>query len=125
MADVIRITGLTLHGYHGVYESEKAAGQEFVVDVALDIDASTASHTDSLEHTVNYAEVVKEIAEIVQGQPVDLIETLATTIGHRLVSTFDVPAVTVTVHKPHAPLDHPVLDVSFTTRIMRDGGSHE
>lgn len=33
MADRIELRGLTAHGYHGVFEQEKLAGQQFIVDV--------------------------------------------------------------------------------------------
>ena len=122
MSDVIRITGLRVRGYHGVFDFERQDGQDFLIDADLELDASTASDTDSLDHTVNYAEVVATIAAIVEGDPVDLIETLATRIGHDVLSRFAVSAVTITVHKPHAPLDYPVADVSFTTRLVNQGG---
>jgi dihydroneopterin aldolase len=123
MGDVIRITGLRVRGYHGVFDFERQDGQDFLIDAALEVDATVASDTDSLDHTVNYADVVNTIAAIVEGDPVDLIETLATRIGEAVLSRFAVSAVTITVHKPHAPLDYPVSDVSFTTRLIKQGGA--
>lgn len=123
MTDVIRITGLRVRGHHGVFDFERRDGQDFLIDAALEVDATVASDTDSLDHTVNYADVVNTIATIVAGDPVDLIETLASRIGGELLACFAVSAVTITVHKHYAPLDHPVADVSFTTRLAKDGGA--
>jgi 7,8-dihydroneopterin aldolase/epimerase/oxygenase len=121
MSDVIRITGLRLHGHHGVFDSEKADGQPFIVDLAIEVAGMTAGESDSLSDTVDYSEVVALVAGIVTGDPVDLIETLAYRIGEAVSVRSGVQAVTVTVHKPQAPLDYPVEDVSFTTRIVGSG----
>jgi dihydroneopterin aldolase len=122
VSDVIRITGLTLHGYHGVFDEEKRDGQTFVIDLAIDLDATQAQATDDVAHTVDYSTVVAAVADIVTGEPFDLIETLAGAIGHTVVSVPGVLAVEVTVHKPDAPLGVVVRDVSFTTKITAQGG---
>jgi dihydroneopterin aldolase len=121
MADVIRIMGLTLHGYHGVFDHEKRDGQRFVIDLAIESDASVAAKTDDVAHTVDYSHVVTQVAQIVTGNPVDLIETLAGAIGRSVVAFSGVLAVEVTVHKPDAPVGYPVSDISFTTRIEAEG----
>ncbi len=123
MSDVIRITGLSLHGYHGVFEHEKAEGQPFIVDLAIEVAGMTAGKSDSLSDTVDYSEVVSLVAGIVTGDPVDLIETLSYRIGEAVSSMSGVEAVQVTVHKPQAPIDYPVADVSFTTRVVGSGVS--
>ena len=119
MPDWLVISGLTLHGYHGVYPEEKREGQTFVVDLELEWDATGASSTDDVAHTVDYSQVVPAVAEIVTGEPVDLIETLATRIAQRVLEFPLVQVVTVTVHKPQAPLPHEVRDVAFSTRRER------
>ena len=119
MSDVIRITGLTLHGYHGVFDEEKRDGQTFVVDLAIELDAGQAGTTDALEHTVDYSRVVEAVADVVTGDSVDLIETLAYKVGDVVVAGDGVVAVSVTIHKPNAPVGHPVTDISFTTRVVK------
>lgn len=119
MSDVIRITGLTLHGYHGVFDDEKRDGQTFVVDLAIEVDGQRAGRTDTLDHTVNYSSVVDSVAGVVAGDSVDLIETLAYQVGDVVVAFEGVVAVDVTVHKPDAPVAHPVTDISFTTRVVK------
>ena len=119
MSDVIRITGLTLHGYHGVFDEEKRDGQTFVVDLAMELDAATAGATDALEHTVDYSQVTDAVAGVVTGESVDLIETLAYRVGNVVLGFSGVAAVEVTIHKPHAPVAHQVTDISFSTRMVR------
>lgn len=117
MSDIIRVSGLSLHGYHGVFDEEKRAGQLFIVDLVLECDGLLAGNTDDLRHTIDYAEVVSAVAKIVTGDSVDLIETLAYRIANRVLSLDLVTAVEVTVHKPDAPVGYPVSDVSFSTRL--------
>jgi len=118
VSDVIRITGLTLHGYHGVFAEEKRDGQTFIVDLAITIDATEAGTTDVLRHTVDYSQVVEAVARVVTGESVDLIETLAYRVGNSVMRFEGVAAAEVTVHKPHAPVGYPVTDISFTTRVV-------
>ena len=41
MADRIELRGLTVRGHHGVFDHERAGGQDFVVDVTVWIDLAT------------------------------------------------------------------------------------
>jgi dihydroneopterin aldolase len=110
----ITLTGLTVRGHHGVYDFERARGQEFVVDVVLELDLDKAAASDNVEDTVHYGDLADRLAGIVAGEPVNLIETLT----HRLLAACLaeplVDAATVTVHKPRAPIPHAFGDVAVT-----------
>lgn len=115
--DRICLTGLTVHGHHGVLAQEKRDGHDFVIDVALEIDTAPAARDDALGRTVNYAEVAHAVADVVAGGSLDLIETLAQRVADAvLASQVLVRAVEVTVHKPTAPIDLPFADVSVAIR---------
>ncbi len=115
MADLIRITGIKGFGYHGVYEAERANGQDFYVDVELEVDLTRASVSDDVEDTINYAEVTDLVVEEITTKPVSLIEKLAGRIAERIKETYAQAAlVTVTVHKPLAPVSVEVKDISVT-----------
>lgn len=116
----ITLTGVTAYGYHGVLASEKADGQEFSVDLVLEVDLSRAAATDDLTHTVNYAEVAAEAVGVLQGPGRDLIETVAGQIADAVLTRPLVEAVEVTVHKPHAPVGVPFADVTVSLRRERD-----
>jgi dihydroneopterin aldolase len=120
MRDVITVTGLALHAHHGVFEHEKTDGQLFVVDLEVKVDSRRASTTDALSDTVNYAALIDTVAEVVTGESVDLIETLAHRIASTVLDTFPVHKVKVTVRKPHAPVNHQVTDISFTIKRTRE-----
>jgi dihydroneopterin aldolase/2-amino-4-hydroxy-6-hydroxymethyldihydropteridine diphosphokinase len=117
--DTIGLTGLRVRGYHGVFGSEREQGQDFVVDVVLELDLSAAAASDSLELTVHYGELADRLVAIVAGEPVNLIETLAARLSNACLAHPRVEAATVTVHKPSAPIPHRFSDVSVTLRRSR------
>jgi dihydroneopterin aldolase len=112
--DEITITGIRAFGYHGVYPDEKRDGQEFVVDVQLHLPLRRAAETDDVADTVHYGELAEEVAAIVSGEPVDLLETLASRIAAAVLTRDLVQFVRVTVHKPHAPIAVPFGDVAVS-----------
>ncbi len=117
--DEITLTGVRAFGRHGVYEEERRDGQEFVVDATLYVSLRRAGETDDVADTVHYGEAAERIAEIIAGDPVDLIETLAHRIADALLSYDLVQMVAVTVHKPSAPIPVPFGDVVVTIRRGR------
>ena len=114
MSDLITLTGLTVRGFHGVLPSERAEGQDFVVDVALSVDTRAAAASDALEDTVDYGTLASRRAHLVAGGPVDLIETLASRLAAVCLEDRRVISATVTVHKPSAPIPLAFSDVSVT-----------
>lgn len=114
VADEIALTGLRVFGRHGVYDEERREGQDFVVDVTLRLDTRPAAASDHVADTVHYGEMAEQIAAIVGGEPVDLLETLAARIADHLLGFALVDGVRVTVHKPQAPIPLSFDDVSVT-----------
>src|SRR5262245_58680951 len=102
MTDRISLVGLRAHGYHGVFASERENGQEFIVDVSLELDLRQAADSDDLRHTVDYGDLARRLVAIVTGEPVNLIEKLARRLVDACLVDPRVAAATVTVHKPQA-----------------------
>ena len=119
MPGTITLTGLRARGHHGVYDFERRQGQEFVVDVVLELDLEPAVASDDVADTVHYGQLAERLVEIVEGQPVNLIETLADKLAHACLEDHRVLAATVTVHKPQAPIPHAFSDVAVTLRRCR------
>lgn len=69
---------------------------------------------DRLEATVNYAAVAEAVVQVITGPAVNLVETLAGRIADRCLGFDRVQSVTVTVHKPAAPVSQYVADLSVT-----------
>ena len=112
--DEITLTGLRVFGRHGVFDFEREQGQHFIVDVRMHLSVVRAAETDDVTDTVHYGEVADRIVEIVGGEPVNLLETLATRIADDLLQDARLQRVSVTVHKPQAPIDAEFADVAVT-----------
>jgi len=120
MTDRIVLQGIAARGFHGVRDFEKADGQDFVVDVTLELDLRRAGRSDLLAHTVDYAEVAADTVALITGPSLDLIERLADQIAAAALRRPLVQAVEVTVHKPQAPVGVPFGDVMVTVERHRD-----
>jgi 7,8-dihydroneopterin aldolase/epimerase/oxygenase len=119
MLDRIAITGLRAHGRHGVFETERRDGQEFVVDAVLWLDTTQAAASDDLTLTADYGTVAERLAAIVEGEPVALIETLANRLAAACLADSAVREAEITVHKPYAPVSQQVADIAVTIRRSR------
>ena len=119
MTDRITLLGLRGFGRHGVYESERTVGQPFVADVVLNVDTTVAARSDDLADTVSYADVAALVVAVIEGEPVNLLETLAARIAEACLSDVRVESVEVTVHKPEAPVGVTFTDVSVSIQRAR------
>jgi dihydroneopterin aldolase len=117
MTDTIAVTGIRARGHHGVLAFEQELGQTFVVDVEMSVDTARAGASDDLAQTVDYGAVASEVAAIITGPPFQLIEALADRIAARVKAFPGVDQVTITVHKPYAPVTEVFDDV--IVRITR------
>jgi dihydroneopterin aldolase len=117
--DRITLSGLRAYGHHGVFEHERAEGQVFVIDVTVHLPLRQAGGSDELADTVHYGELADKVAAIVAGEPVNLIETLAQRIADAVLEDERVKTVTVTVHKPHAPIEQTFADVAVSIHRMQ------
>jgi dihydroneopterin aldolase len=97
--DRILLEGMTFFGHHGVYEAERELGTHFTVDVELELDLAAAGRSDRLEDTLDYREPYRLVREVVEGEPVHLVEALAERAAQRLLALERVASVRVAVRK--------------------------
>lgn len=117
--DRVALRGLKARGHHGVFPREREEGQTFVVDLVLGLDTRPAAAGDDLEKTVHYGVLAEQAVAVVQGEPVNLIETLAERIAQTCLIHEAVVEAEVTVHKPDAPITVPFDDVTITITRRR------
>ena len=111
MSDRIFITGLSLHAYHGVMPYEGKVGQTFTIDLVLDIDLADAVRSDK---------VVECASAAFTTQKYKLIEAAAGRVAEAVLAAFPrVQKITVTIHKPHAPVAATFSDVGVTLERTR------
>jgi 7,8-dihydroneopterin aldolase/epimerase/oxygenase len=108
----IEITGLSLYTHHGVTEAEREVGQRLVLDLRLDIGASDATITDSIDDTVDYADVCQLVALVAQQRSHKTLERLCSTIADRLLADYELEGVWVKATKPEPPIALAVDEVS-------------
>lgn len=121
--DQILLEGLCFYGFHGVNPEERILGQQFLVDVTLDVDLGAASLSDDIRETVSYSAVYKTVRRIVEGEPRDLLEAVAGDICASILAEFPpIMRVVSTVRKPHPPMRGAVLS-AVGVRLERTRGA--
>ena len=110
MSAVIEITGMELHGYHGVLEEERRAGQLFRLDVRLELEA--VPERDRLDDAVDYREVARGVRSTFESGSFELLETLADAIAADLLARFAARSALVRVTKPALALEGGSVAVS-------------
>jgi 7,8-dihydroneopterin aldolase/epimerase/oxygenase len=118
-AVTVEISGLSLYTHHGVSEAEREVGQRLVLDLRLDIGETDATVTDSIEDTVDYAEVCQLVALVAQQRSHKTLERLCSTIANRLLADYDLEGVWVKATKPEPPIPLSVDEVSV--ELWREG----
>ena len=72
----IRIKGLSVYAHHGVFDFEKAYGQEFLIDAEVSIKPTS---TDDLANTLSYADLAFEVlSRFATDIPEDDLKSLVT-----------------------------------------------
>jgi 7,8-dihydroneopterin aldolase/epimerase/oxygenase len=121
VSDRIALRGLRVRGHHGVLDHERRDGQDFVLDLVLDVDLAPAGVSDDLADTVDYGALAEGAAAVVAGPPRQLIEAVAAEVADQVLADPRVAAVEVTLHKPQAPIGVPFDDVAVVVRREQRG----
>lgn len=98
--DKILLSGLVFFGRHGCFAAERELGQNFVVDVELEIDLQRAAQTDDLADTVDYVSIYNRAKAVIEGPSAALLEHLAAQIGDFALEDPRVLAARVRIKKP-------------------------
>lgn len=84
---VIEINGLAIRAHHGVIEQERTVGNDFEVSLRLAYPASAAVESDHLESTLNYADVIGVVREVM-AEPSALLEHVCGRLRKALMERF-------------------------------------
>ena len=114
----IHVEGINVYGTHGVYDQEKKNGQDFRVDLLVELKENILNFEnykyESFDNTINYENLVNEVINVSDNNSFDLIETFAYEILNSLRKYNNILKATVTIHKPSSPLKELVEDISVT-----------
>ncbi|MBL8049393.1 MAG: dihydroneopterin aldolase [Chthonomonas sp.] len=120
MQTTIAIHDLEVYAYHGVPAAEREVGHRLLVDVELVVE-ELAGETDSIDGTVDYAEVANMVRDVILESSVQTLEFLCSKVTHALVATF--PAIvggTISIAKPYPPMPCIVAEVRVTREFSAE-----
>lgn len=104
MSSKIYLRNVRFHAFHGVLPQEGIVGNDYLVNLVLDYDFSSAMKTDDLQGTLNYAEVYQKLKEEMVV-PSKLLEHVAGRIAHRLFSDFpEIQKLQLSITKVNPPM---------------------
>ena len=104
MSSKIYLRNVRFHAFHGVLPQEGIVGNDYLVNLVLDYDFSSAMQTDELQGTLNYAEVYQKVREEM-AVPSKLLEHVAGRIAHRLFSDFpEIQKLQLSITKVNPPM---------------------
>ena len=104
MSSKIYLRNVRFHAFHGVLPLEGIVGNDYLVNLVLDYDFSSALKTDDLQGTLNYAEVYQKVREEM-AVPSKLLEHVAGRIAHRLFSDFpEIQKLQLSITKVNPPM---------------------
>ena len=104
MSSKIYLRNVRFHAFHGVLPQEGIVGNDYLVNLVLDYDFSSAMKTDDLQGTLNYAEVYQKLREEM-AVPSKLLEHVAGRIAHRLFSDFpEIQKLQLSITKVNPPM---------------------
>lgn len=104
MSSKIYLRNVRFHAFHGVLPQEGIVGNDYLVNLVLDYDFSSAMQTDDLQGTLNYAEVYQKVREEM-AVPSKLLENVAGRIAHRLFSDFpEIQKLQLSITKVNPPM---------------------
>ncbi len=104
MSSKIYLRNMRFHAFHGVLPQEGIVGNDYLVNLVLDYDFSSAMQTDELQGTLNYAEVYQKVREEMAVSS-KLLEHVAGRIAHRLFSDFpEIQKLQLSITKVNPPM---------------------
>jgi D-erythro-7,8-dihydroneopterin triphosphate epimerase len=100
--DKIYITDLLLNCIIGINDWERTQKQDVLINITLYADLSRPCETDSIEDTIDYKEIKKQIIEMVVNSNFYLVEKLAASVAGICLANPLIKAANVRVDKPGA-----------------------
>lgn len=105
MGDRIILRDLGFYGYHGLFSEEERLGQRFFIDLECGVDLTAPGETDTIGHTVSYADLYDVVKATFEAKRTKLIEALGHNIVSALFESFDdINWIVIRIRKPEAPI---------------------
>ena len=106
MATRIGLESYEVMATHGVFDYEKQEPQPFIISIWATLENDVEG--DDIHRTLNYADLQSAVdSEIVNSDPVNLMETLCGKLVSTISQNILVAAISIRIEKPDAPFPHP------------------
>ena len=120
---VIGLEGMRFNGPHGFYPEEEVLGNDFLIDIYLDVNTRRAAMHDDLGSTVNY-ETVYLMVQSEMKKSAQLIETLSDRIVARISEFYDnLNGIRLVIRKLNPPLSGQVAAAYIEVKTGSFAGS--
>ncbi len=121
--DRIILQGMTFFGYHGARPEERTLGQRFTVDLEVGADLAPAGRSDDLSQTLDYGLLYAETRAILEGAPLNLLETVAERVAAAALGHSQALWVRVRIRKPGVAIKGSILEAAAVEilRFRQDG----
>lgn len=111
----IILNEMKFYSYHGVLPQENTVGAEYKVSLEIETDFSKSAATDSLDDTINYAEIHNAVKQEMET-PSKLLEHLAQRIAARLFNDFQkIKSIEISIFKENPPMGADCKNVGIKT----------
>lgn len=98
--DIIFLQEVKVETHLGVPDWERMTAQTIVLDIELAMPHSRSCHTDAIEDTIDYGQIVARIRHTLGEKSFQLVEALAEHVCQLILAEFGTPWVKVRVGKP-------------------------
>ena len=116
----IRLNTLKIFAFHGVYEEEAKNGNNFEIDLEVEIPDGMGS-SDVILDTLDYAKLYKTVIDICGSRRYHLLEALAVDICTMIFKSFSEPSlVGVKIRKMNPPIGGDLRFVEVELRRERN-----
>ena len=102
LLDTVKIERLELDCIIGINPWERLTKQQITVDIEIDTDLAAAGNSDSIEDTINYRMIAKNVTTEIEKSDYGLVESIGAKIADICLEDDRVFSVRVTVRKPGA-----------------------
>lgn len=116
----IHLSDVRFHAFHGVLPQEKSVGADFVVNLRLGYDISSAMESDNVMETLNYSQVYEAVKQEMTT-PSNLLEHVAGRIVKSLNDHFpDITSIDLKLTKLNPPMGADGCSASVEIHLIND-----
>ncbi len=114
----VQLKDVKVFGFHGLHDGEEIVGGEFKINLTV---AYLPEDTiiNKIEKTIDYTQLIK-IVNQKMGEPVHLLETIATRIVSEIIAKFPIiTEVEISIYKLHPPIEFFEGSAGITYKVKR------